>query len=150
MCSVKGCGCTDTFAITKTCEFGGVIICESCLTEALEAIKSGGVFEPPLREKPNVPLFHHPAANKERYNLPDKTCPKCQAVLGSEAALTKHLKMCGTEPPKPGNAGGGEVKCPNCGKMFKNEFGLKSHLRSCKPVRDGEDENGGTDGGGNE
>lgn len=40
-CDVRGCKSLDTFCISRSCEFGGsVIICESCLREALAAIEN--------------------------------------------------------------------------------------------------------------
>ena len=38
-CMMRGCKNTDTYAISKTREFGGVILCQDCLSSALNEIK---------------------------------------------------------------------------------------------------------------
>ena len=37
-CMMRGCKNTDTYAISKTREFGGVILCKECLKSALNMI----------------------------------------------------------------------------------------------------------------
>jgi hypothetical protein len=96
MCAVKGCNCTDTFAITKTCEFGGVIICEECLRDAVIAIESGGIYEPEKKTKSDVPLFHHPS--EDDLPLPytagiTYSCAECGKNFKNAFALRSHMKM---------------------------------------------------------
>ncbi len=73
LCTVKGCKNTDSYAISRSSEMGGVIICESCLKEALKGVKElsktgaakVSTEKPP--QAPDVPLFFHPEI--------DMTCP---------------------------------------------------------------------------
>lgn len=46
-CMMRGCKNTDTYAISKTREFGGVILCKDCLSSALNEIK---VLENPKKK----------------------------------------------------------------------------------------------------
>lgn len=74
MCSVKGCRNTETYAISKIKEFGGVIICKSCLEEALKAVNN-----PPKQNKgeavcrEELPLFYHPEIVKKENVQESKT-----------------------------------------------------------------------------
>lgn len=66
MCSVKGCHNTETYAISKIKEFGGVIICKSCLEEALKAVNNPSKQnEERGAHKKELPLFYHPEAIKK-------------------------------------------------------------------------------------
>lgn len=41
-CGVRGCNCTESYAVSKTREAGNsVIICKNCLKEAAKGIESG-------------------------------------------------------------------------------------------------------------
>jgi len=118
MCSVKGCSRTETFAITRTIEFGGVIMCEGCLRDAINAIENGGVFESEKKVKVDVPLFYHPDVN-----VGAGLVSACDGFVGEEGGdkPRPYRKTCGT----------GGVTCPKCGRGFKNEAGLRTHLRAC-------------------
>ena len=88
LCTVKGCKNTDSYAISRSGEMGGVIICESCLKEALKGVKElsktgaakVSTEKPP--QAPDVPLFFHPeiksdlSGPSEPEPEPDKTPSK--------------------------------------------------------------------------
>ena len=66
-CMVRGCGNTETFALSRSgSEFGNVFICASCLAEGLsqvdEARKDFEEKEKKKASKPSspAPLFYHP------------------------------------------------------------------------------------------
>lgn len=65
MCSVKGCRNTETYAISKIKEFGGVIICKSCLEEALKAVNNPKQSKEKAVCKEERPLFYHPEMAKK-------------------------------------------------------------------------------------
>ena len=113
-CAVKGCRNVETYTISKVRDFGDtVLICPSCLQEALDAIISNkvrvdyGVEQPKKDTVPPPAVFYNhlisppgdtldtvdilPAAKKEF------VCPKCGKVYGSQSGLTTHLKTCGVE-----------------------------------------------------
>lgn len=46
-CMMRGCKNTDTYAISKTREFGGVIICKECISSASNEIE---VLEKPKKK----------------------------------------------------------------------------------------------------
>lgn len=66
LCTVKGCKNTDSYAISRSSEMGGIIICRDCLTAALEAAKlaeESGAAKASAGKKelrPTGPLFYHP------------------------------------------------------------------------------------------
>ncbi len=146
MCSVKGCHNTNSYAISNSGEFGGVIICENCLTDALAAIKAAketgknkasvGTVKP----RKNTPLFFHPTDEvkaKERLLTTDEA--KAQERLLHERLLdglanyaadsaTEHEGVITATNNEPKD--GKDLKCPICGKECKNEFGLNAHMRS--------------------
>ena len=119
MCSVKGCSRTETFAITRTIEFGGVIMCEGCIRDAIKAIENGGVFDGEKKVRADVPLFFHPDVNVGAGLVSAR-----DGFVGEEGGdkPRPYMKTCGT----------GGVICPKCGKVCKNEVGLTAHLRACK------------------
>lgn len=96
-CNVRGCKCTDSFAISKSREAGNTIIaCKNCLKEALSAIESYEK-EHPAKEKKALsappPLFFNSVIEKEE---PEKTeenfiCPKCGKTFKTEKGLNTHL-----------------------------------------------------------
>ena len=51
-CMMRGCKNTDTYAISKTREFGGVILCKDCLSSASSEIK---VLETPKKASATNP-----------------------------------------------------------------------------------------------
>jgi hypothetical protein len=116
MCSVKGCNCTDTYAISKTSEFGGVIICEECIRQALAAIDSGGIYEPEKKGKPYMPLFHHPEYEAVREALHPYTggmtyaCATCGKEFKSAIGLIGHMKVHEPKGGKKKNESGEDVK----------------------------------------
>lgn len=72
MCSVKGCRNTETYAISRIKEFGGVIICKSCLEEALQAVNNPEVNRKEATHKEEMPLFYHPETEKKEGVPEDK------------------------------------------------------------------------------
>ena len=94
MCSVKGCHNTDTYAITRTKEYGGVIICEKCLKDAALAIENGGTAAEVKESKADVPLFHHPEQN-EKAQEGKIICPVCGKECKNQLGLNSHMKTHG-------------------------------------------------------
>lgn len=126
-CSVRGCKNTDCYAVSRTREVGGtVIVCKSCLEDALGAIEHTG-----LETKSNLPVpdsksapplfFNETALGKKAETSPTGEDNPCKGVP-SDAA--------GEEEPEHNAA---DFKCRVCGKEFDSERGLKTHLRYCKP-----------------
>ena len=77
-CSVRGCGNTDCFVISRSRELAGsVIICKDCIKEVL------GAIEPPIIKK-EAPTEEH---SEETALL---KCEKCGKAFKSEAGLKKH------------------------------------------------------------
>ena len=68
LCSVKGCKSTQSYAISRSNEYGGVIICKECLNDALNAVniaeESGKTKLKTKEASSEAPasLFFHPGA----------------------------------------------------------------------------------------
>ena len=97
MCSVKGCGKTDSWALSKIGEWGGVIICEDCLNSAVSAIKSGGgVGTSKAVDDKAAPLFFHPetaqAMRAPKGEGEIFECPECGKVCKNQGGLNIHMK----------------------------------------------------------
>lgn len=130
MCSVKGCHNTDCYAISNSGEFGGVIICEKCLSDALAAVKtaketgSAKASVGTVKPRKNTPLFFHPTAKaQEAAGTKSETGKTVSAVEHTDADKGVAAETDKTKGEK-------ELKCPVCGKVCKNEFGLNAHMRS--------------------
>lgn len=121
-CSVRGCKCTDTFAISLTREIGGsVIICKSCLGKALGAIDD-------IKPEPEVitshteapPLFFNHKARKaepvaaEEPEVVEEPTPEAEAT--EDEAITPEAES--------------EFVCPHCGQVCKSELGLQKHIQA--------------------
>ena len=104
LCSVKGCKNTASYAISRSKEYGGVIICKECLKEAYEAAKTAEetgqkkINTTPPKPKNNVPLFYHPENDKPKAadDAPNTTekyiCPECGKVCANAGSLASHMK----------------------------------------------------------
>lgn len=104
MCSVKGCHNIDTYAISRIKEFGGVIICKSCLETALQAIETAG-NETVKKKRQQQPLFYHPVIEEKKE--PD--------IVGEKSEKNTDE----------------DYICPKCGRRFETERGLKTHQNTC-------------------
>ena len=107
-CAVKGCRNIESYTISKARDFGDtVLICPSCLQEALDAIKSYGTVKPtPEKTEPPAVFYNHlinsPGDTLDTLDTLTPTkkefiCPKCGKVCGSQSGLTSHSKTCGVE-----------------------------------------------------
>ena len=84
-CGVKGCKCTDSYVISRSRDCGySVIMCKSCLVEALEAIDA---IEAP-KVAPAVAEPVEPAAEPEGF-----VCPQCGKVCKTAQGLEQHIKL---------------------------------------------------------
>lgn len=93
-CSVRGCRCTDSFAVSLTREAGNtVIICKNCLEKALKAI---GEIDP--KTKSNIPKASGkeapPLFFNEQIKNTEKTTPP---VSKPEEGTDKRKKKKGAE-----------------------------------------------------
>lgn len=118
-CSVRGCKCIDSYAISLTRESGNTIIaCKKCLNEAIEAIKSVDPVTksniPAIKQTAPPPLFFHPEVEKVEE----------ASVVGAEqpAETTEEAEETTAE----------SYVCPTCGKTFGSNNGLIAHSRYCK------------------
>ena len=63
-CAVKGCKNVETFTISKVRDFGDtVLICPSCLAEALKAVKNYGKVKPKTNIQPPPAVFYNHLTN---------------------------------------------------------------------------------------
>ena len=103
-CSVRGCRCTDTFAISLTREIGNtVIICKSCLGKALGAIDGVQDVQPARVSHTEAPSLFF---NRQALGLAPVKAVEPEAV----------------EPEG--------FECPVCGKVCKSALGLQKHIDS--------------------
>lgn len=119
-CGVRGCKCTECFAISRNRENGNsVIICKSCLSEALTAIDE---IDPNTLS--NVPPIDNSSTPELFYNA------KAWGKADDETAEDDNGEE--TVAAEDGKADASELICPVCGKEFESKAGLKTHLRYCK------------------
>lgn len=146
-CSVRGCKCTDSFAISRTREIGNtVIICKSCLGKAL-----GAIDEIDPSTKSNIPKAERTEAPALFFNAAALGIPT-EPVLDDEPVLEQDLEQeqeavsddvdsipddVDSVPDDVDDVPAStDYTCPRCGKVFNSEKGLKSHLRYCKAPTD--------------
>jgi len=139
-CSIRGCRCTESFAISKTREIGNsVIICKNCLKEgiiAIDEIKPNEKSNIPKSNPANIPsLFFNAQTTREKTNEDAETIPQ-SLPSANPAPFTQEsqdeqptLNDEETEDAEQEQDTG--FKCPDCGKVFDSERGLKSHQRYC-------------------
>ena len=117
LCTVKGCKNTASYAISRSSEYGGIIICKDCLSEALEAVllaEEKGLSKlntNTAREKSTAALFYHPEKTAEE-----------------KAAGSKEQKESGAL--SEGNKK--SYVCTECGKACSSAAGLKKHMNTHK------------------
>lgn len=129
-CSIRGCRCTESFAISKTREIGNsVIICKNCLKDgliAIDEIKPKAKSNIPKSNPANIPsLFFNAQIQPKKTDAEEKAT--VQSLPKSQEAEETPLNEEDNEDAEKVT----EFKCPDCGKVFDSERGLKSHLRYC-------------------
>lgn len=149
-CSVRGCKCTDSFAISRNREVGGtVIICKGCLGAALGAIDD---IDP--KTKSNIPAIERTEAPSLFFNAQalgvaeavfDEDAEQEQEQGGEPEAANEAESEDETESAVEAEsenetenevdaeteAESGDYHCPRCGKGFATERGLKAHMKHC-------------------
>lgn len=113
-CNIRGCKCTDTFALSLSSEIGGsVIICKSCLAKALEAVEKLP-SEPAAKAPRSGPpaLFFHTAKNQPTEAEKKPETPSADAVAQEEGSAEDTASFV----------------CPVCAKVCKSELGLQKHV----------------------
>ena len=110
-CSVRGCKCTDTYAISLTREIGNsVIVCKSCLEKAVKAVEDFKPAQETDVKAAGIPaLFFNSTANAPEEPVTEE--PVTDDTATTPADVT-------------------EFKCPYCGQVCKSEIGLQSHIRA--------------------
>ena len=134
-CSVRGCKCTDSFAISRNREVGGtVIICKGCLGAALGAIDG---IDP--KTKSNIPAAVHTEAPSLFFNA--QALGVAESVLDEDAEQEQEQEQEETESEGEAETEdeseveteteSGDYHCPKCGRGFASERGLKAHMKHC-------------------
>ena len=120
-CSVRGCKCTDTYAISLTREIGNsVIVCKSCLEKAVKAVEGFKPAQETDVKAAGIPaLFFNSTANAPVEPVEPVTEEPAETPAETETDDTA------TTP-----ADVTEFKCPYCGQVCKSEIGLQSHIRA--------------------
>lgn len=136
-CSVRGCKCTEAYAISLVGEVGNtVIICKSCLEEGAMAVSDYKVGIRTVKKKKGIPpLFFN---SKKAVSKP-QTIPQSASFTQEGSGESKESGIIDNEDHKESglitedyqSKSDAEIKCPGCGKAFESEKGLKSHLRYC-------------------
>ena len=120
-CSVRGCKCTDTYAISLTREIGNsVIVCKSCLEKAVKAVEDFKPAQETDVKAAGIPaLFFNSTAN-----APEE--PVTEEPVTEEPVTEEPV----TDDTATTPADVTEFKCPYCGQVCKSEIGLQSHIRA--------------------
>ena len=137
---MRGCKNTDCFAISRNREVGNtVIICKSCLSEAL-----GDIGEIGPEAKSNIPDRVKTAAPVLFFNA--QATGRAAEATGKEAELSSCAALCAPEAEAGNNeAGRGTDEsyiCEHCGKECASSIGLISHMKACKKKEGEGDERG--------
>lgn len=148
-CMVKGCKNKDTYTISKSRDFGNtVLICQSCLQEALELItppKSPTLaellldegFKQQIREAIEEGVKEGLELAKKDNDVPDGvTDPDAEnstAVDNEETPNDQTSEQTDGEETSPEqiNAAGKEFVCGKCGKVCASQSGLTKHEKAC-------------------
>ena len=138
-CSVRGCKCTDSYAISKTREVGNtVIICKNCLGEGLKAIDE---IDP--KTKSNIPPVKSTGVPSLFFNSVAKSTADTADTSDAEGVTSDQATTKEAEVDTPSASDDNlteetateettAIVCPKCGKEFGSENGLRAHLRYCK------------------
>ena len=108
LCTVKGCKNTASYAISRSSEYGGIIICRDCLSGALEAVSIAEekglskVNTNAVKEKSTAALFYHP-----------ETVRSEELGVGGEREKKAYI-------------------CPECGKEYVSEGRFRTHMKTHK------------------
>lgn len=115
-CSVRGCRNIDTYSIAKSKEAGNsVIICKSCLENALRSIENPTKAKD-LRVAPkDVPPLYPTAVPK---TTSEEVAEPTQVEVVEEQTQDAEV------PPTDAS----EFVCPHCGQICKSELGLQKHI----------------------
>ena len=125
-CGMRGCKCTDSYALSLTSEMGNsIIVCKSCLEKAHDAIENykedTTSVKKVSREAP--PLFFNAKAMGKK----SERIPEAEPVVNDDKDATEEEK-----PDLSKYEGPLAWVCPHCGKEFATEKGLNTHMRTCK------------------
>ncbi len=129
ICSVRGCKNTESFAIAKTrSEIGNVIICASCLAEALSSVdecrKEYDEKVKAVVSSAPAELFYHPEKAKAVVDAGDDAVDDVENEV-YEAVDDVEPAEESSEAEEPYAEG---FICPECGKVFASEKSLKAHV----------------------
>lgn len=129
-CGVRGCKCTDTYAISMTREVGNsVIICKSCLGKALGTIDD-------IQPEPEVRVLHTGAPalffnNAVRKSvIEEPKVPETQQEPPADDGLGNPTDSGTDDDTATPPAETSEFICPHCGQVCKSELGLQKHITS--------------------
>lgn len=119
-CSVRGCKNIETYSIARSHEVGNsVIICKSCLEDALKEINNPTHVED-MRVAPY--RVYAPAEKPATVAEPtEKTVAEPTAPIEPVEGQTQDAEV----PPTDAS----EFVCPHCGQICKSESGLQAHIR---------------------
>lgn len=136
---MRGCKNTDCFAISRNREVGNtVIICKSCLSEAL-----GDIGEIGPEAKSNIPNRVKTAAPVLFFNA--QATGRTAEATSKEAELISRTAFHVPEAADNDEAGRGMDEifvCEHCGKECASSIGLISHMKACKKKEGEGDERG--------
>ena len=140
-CNVRGCRCTDSFAISLSREVGNtVIICKSCLGKALGAIDeiNPDTGDNSKNVSPGIPSLFFNAkalgveeASEDAENKFSEDVSECEENENATEAA-EELENDGEEEAEDASGSEECFVCPVCGKSFTSEKGLKAHMRKYK------------------
>ena len=126
-CSVRGCKNVESFAIAKTkSELGNVIICASCLAEALSSVDECRVEYDKKQAKKlegPAPLFYHPEVKDNKEAPVDEAVDEAENEVDGMEATEENSDIDEAEATEARG-----FICPECGKVFASEKSLKAHI----------------------
>ena len=136
-CSIRGCRCTESFAISKTREIGNsVIICKNCLKDgliAIDEIKPKAKSNIPKSNPANIPsLFFNAQIQSKKTDAEEETTLQSASLTAPFTQESQDEQQILEDEDNEDAEEETEFKCPDCGKVFDSERGLKSHARYCE------------------